>query len=167
MFFKFYISYIIQLRVHNILYFPLEHYCDDIIFVIHARAGYHFCHHWFHRAEDSCREFLQKKNCTHSITRVQHLWPEDYSRRKSFCEDFLRKVNRDPKFLSRVIFSDESLFTREGIFNSHNNWIKLLKRWESSTYPTQELSDSLEEERLGRNHRETNIESNLSLRQLK
>lgn len=53
-------------------------------------------------------------------TRVQYLLPEDYPRRKRFCENFLRKIDRDPRFLSRVIFSDESLFTREGIFNQHN-----------------------------------------------
>jgi len=53
-------------------------------------------------------------------TRVQHLRPEDYQARKTFCEYFLREADRDLRFPSRVIFSDESLFTREGIFNSHN-----------------------------------------------
>ncbi|KAL6416511.1 hypothetical protein ACFW04_011756 [Cataglyphis niger] len=37
-----------------------------------------------------------------------------------FCEDFLKKVDRNPRFSFRVIFSDESLFIRERIFNSHN-----------------------------------------------
>jgi hypothetical protein len=67
------------------------------------------------------RILAEEKLHAFHYTRVQHLRPEDYPRRKSFCEDFLRKVDRDPRFLSRVIFSDESLFTREGIFNSHNN----------------------------------------------
>lgn len=53
-------------------------------------------------------------------TRVQHLLPEDYHARRIFCENFLRKVQQDRRYASRVIFSDESLFTREGIFNSHN-----------------------------------------------
>lgn len=53
-------------------------------------------------------------------TRVQHLLPEDYHARRIFCENFLRKVQQDRRYSSRVIFSDESLFTREGIFNSHN-----------------------------------------------
>lgn len=53
-------------------------------------------------------------------TRVQHLQPDDYRARRTFCEYFLRETDRDPMFPSRVIFSDESLFTREGIFNSHN-----------------------------------------------
>lgn len=53
-------------------------------------------------------------------TRVQHLRPEDFPQRKIFCENFLRRAAQDPRFPSRVIFSDESLFTREGVFNSHN-----------------------------------------------
>jgi hypothetical protein len=51
---------------------------------------------------------------------VQDLREEDYPRRKLFCENFLRRVDEDPEFPFCVIFSDESLFTREGIFNSHN-----------------------------------------------
>jgi len=51
---------------------------------------------------------------------MQNLREKDYPRRKRFCENFLRKVDEDPEFPSRVIFSDESLFTREGIINSHN-----------------------------------------------
>lgn len=53
-------------------------------------------------------------------TSVQDLREEDYPLRRRFCENFLRRVNEDQDFPSRVIFSDESLFTREGIFNSHN-----------------------------------------------
>ncbi|KAL6419198.1 hypothetical protein ACFW04_011536 [Cataglyphis niger] len=37
-----------------------------------------------------------------------------------FCKNFLRNIDRDPRYSSRVIFSDESLFTQEGIFNMHN-----------------------------------------------
>ncbi|EZA49251.1 hypothetical protein X777_12491 [Ooceraea biroi] len=44
-------------------------------------------------------------------TRVQHLQPEDYPLRRRFCEDFIRRTEQDPTFPSRVIFSDESLFT--------------------------------------------------------
>ena len=65
------------------------------------------------------RPRLKKLHAYH-YTRVQHLREEDYRRRKRFCEYFLRRVNEDPEFPSRIIFSDESLFTREGIFNSHN-----------------------------------------------
>jgi len=66
------------------------------------------------------RILKEEKLHAYHYTCVQHLREEDYPRRKRFCEDFLRRVDEDPEFPSRVIFSDESLFTREGIFNSHN-----------------------------------------------
>jgi len=66
------------------------------------------------------RILKEEKLHDYHYTCVQHLREEDYPRRKRFCEDFLRRVDEDPEFPSRVIFSDESLFTREGIFNSHN-----------------------------------------------
>ncbi|XP_011687036.1 PREDICTED: uncharacterized protein LOC105449477 [Wasmannia auropunctata] len=66
------------------------------------------------------RILKEEKLHAYHYTRVQHLREEDYPQRRRFCEDFLRRVDEDPEFPSRVIFSDESLFTREGIFNSHN-----------------------------------------------
>ena len=62
----------------------------------------------------------EEKLHSYHYTRVQHLREEDYPRKKRFCENFLRRVNEDPEFPSRVMFSDESLFTQEGHFNSHN-----------------------------------------------
>jgi len=66
------------------------------------------------------RTLKEEKLHAFHYTRVQHLRAADYQARRTFCEDFLRQVDRDPRFSSRVIFSDESLFTQEGIFNSHN-----------------------------------------------
>lgn len=66
------------------------------------------------------RILKEEKLHAYHYTCVQHLREEDYPRRKRFCEDFLRRVDEDPEFPSRVIFSDESLFTREGVLNSHN-----------------------------------------------
>ena len=66
------------------------------------------------------RTLKEEKLHAFHYTRVQHLRAEDYQARRTFCENFLRQVDRDPRFSSRVIFSDESLFTQEGIFNSHN-----------------------------------------------
>jgi len=66
------------------------------------------------------REFYKKKKMhAYHYTRVQNLQEEDYPRRRKFCKNFLRKVDENPEFPYRVIFSDE-LFTREGIVNSHN-----------------------------------------------
>jgi len=42
---------------------------------------------------------------TYHYTRVQE---EDYPRRRRFCKNFLRKVDENPEFHSRVIFSDAS-----------------------------------------------------------
>jgi len=66
------------------------------------------------------RILQEEKLYAFHYTRVQHLRPEDYQARKTFCEYFLRETDRDLRFPSRVIFSNETLFTREGIFNSHN-----------------------------------------------
>jgi len=61
----------------------------------------------------------EKLHAFHCIL-VQRLREEDYLLRRRFCENFLRKVDRDSRFPSRVIFSDEPLFIREGILNFHN-----------------------------------------------
>ncbi|KAL6416653.1 hypothetical protein ACFW04_013271 [Cataglyphis niger] len=75
-----------------------------------------------HNLSSATIQRILKKENLHAFhyTRVQHLRREDYHGRRMFCKDFLRKVDRIPRFSSRVIFSDESLFTREGNFNSHN-----------------------------------------------
>jgi len=61
------------------------------------------------------RILKEKKLHAFHYTRVQHLQPEDYPQRKTFCKHFLREADQDSRFPSRVIFSDESLFTREGM----------------------------------------------------
>lgn len=66
------------------------------------------------------RILQEEKMHAYHYTCVQNLREEDYPRRRRFCENFLREVDEDPEFPSSVIFSDESLFTREGIVNSHN-----------------------------------------------
>lgn len=65
---------------------------------------------------------ILKENSMHPYhyTRVQQLKPEDYPVRRRFCEWLLNQNNGDPNFLSRVLFSDEAMFGREGCFNAHN-----------------------------------------------
>lgn len=53
-------------------------------------------------------------------TRVQHLLPEDYPIRREFCLWVINQNDADPNFLSRILFSDESQFCRQGCFNNHN-----------------------------------------------
>lgn len=52
--------------------------------------------------------------------KVQHLLPQDYPRRSTFCQWFLDQTANTPDFSSNILFTDEATFTRYGIFNSHN-----------------------------------------------
>jgi hypothetical protein len=53
-------------------------------------------------------------------TRVQHLEPEDDPARRNFCVWLLNKATEDENFISRILFSDESSFGRQGCFNPRN-----------------------------------------------
>jgi hypothetical protein len=53
-------------------------------------------------------------------TRVQHLEPEDYPARRNFCVWLLNKATEDENFISRILFSDESSFGRQGCFTHRN-----------------------------------------------
>ncbi|CAH0406910.1 unnamed protein product [Chilo suppressalis] len=55
-----------------------------------------------------------------SHKKVQDLISSDYGRRIQSCEGILRSNNDDPKFFDRILWTDESTFTRSGIFNIHN-----------------------------------------------
>lgn len=94
-------------------------------------------------------------------TRVQHLRAEDYRTRRTFCENFLRKVDQNPRFPSYVIFSDESLFTQEGISNPHNMHI-----WseENPSHTTEKFPNSLENQSVGWNNGNSNTWSSCSSR---
>jgi hypothetical protein len=63
-----------------------------------------------------------KENKLHPFqyTRVQHLEPEDYPVRRNVCVWLLNKAAEDENFISRVLFSDESSFGRQGCFNHRN-----------------------------------------------
>lgn len=54
------------------------------------------------------------------VQRVQLLQPEDPPRRVAFAQWFLNRSAADMHFASSVLFSDESIFSREGMFNTHN-----------------------------------------------
>lgn len=53
------------------------------------------------------------------LQRVQHLQPEDYDRRMQFC----RWINNNLCVVSRILFTDESTFTRDGINNTRNSHV--------------------------------------------
>lgn len=54
------------------------------------------------------------------FTPVQHLHEGDAERCLEFCRWIINQNERDNTFCARILFSDESLFTREGLFNTHN-----------------------------------------------
>jgi len=54
------------------------------------------------------------------FTAVQNLHPGDRELRMQFCREFLELHNQDANFLTNLLWTDKSLFTREGTFNQHN-----------------------------------------------
>nr|XP_022905995.1 uncharacterized protein LOC111417835 [Onthophagus taurus] len=51
---------------------------------------------------------------------VQELHPGDAEMRLEFCHELLRRHYADGEFLSKILWTDESMFTRAGCFNRHN-----------------------------------------------
>lgn len=54
------------------------------------------------------------------IQKVQELVTADYQKRLEFCEEMIRNNNENPDFFDSILWTDESNFTRNGIFNMHN-----------------------------------------------
>lgn len=54
------------------------------------------------------------------LQRVQFLTDDDYLHRLDFVRWMSQMITNNPQFLSLVLFTDEASFTREGIFNTHN-----------------------------------------------
>jgi len=53
-------------------------------------------------------------------TQVQHLLPNDYGARLRFCTWLINCENDRPDFARNILFTDESNFTRDGVYNSRN-----------------------------------------------
>lgn len=54
---------------------------------------------------------------------VQGLHPGDEERRMNFCRWVLHSVQQNRDFLNRILWTDESCFTRRGIVNFHNQHV--------------------------------------------
>lgn len=52
--------------------------------------------------------------------KVQGLVENDGLARLAYCQRVNQKLVEDPGFLNKILWTDESMFTREGIFNSRN-----------------------------------------------
>lgn len=66
------------------------------------------------------RILWKHKMHNYKFTKVQALHPEDAGNRVQFCEMILTHIQEDDFFLKKIIWTDESKFSREGIFNRHN-----------------------------------------------
>lgn len=52
---------------------------------------------------------------------LQAIEPNDPPQRVEFCEMVLVRTQEDPNYLNKIIWTDESKFTREGVFNRRNS----------------------------------------------
>lgn len=83
----------------------------------------------------SLREISQELQISHESTRKilkkhgyrsfkyqlhQHLYPDDGDRRVVFCDWLLQNHRINPNFINFILFSDESRFTNNGMFNKQN-----------------------------------------------
>ncbi|XP_050305414.1 uncharacterized protein LOC126742691 [Anthonomus grandis grandis] len=55
------------------------------------------------------------------LKKVQHLFPDDPPRRLHYCQWLNQRIWENPDFLRYVCSTDEKGFSREGMFNAHNN----------------------------------------------
>src|SRR5207253_9767988 len=68
--------------------------------------------------------------------RHQALEDRDYNVREAYCTWLLTAIDRDPNFLSRILWSDEAQFSRDGVVNTHNMhyWADENPRWLSKQH---------------------------------
>jgi hypothetical protein len=52
---------------------------------------------------------------------VQDLHEGDYELRAQYCNWLLNQNQQNPAFISKILWTDEATFTRDGVFNYHNN----------------------------------------------
>lgn len=65
---------------------------------------------------------ILRSNLLHAYhyTPVQDLHPGDTELRMQFCQELLALTYRHENFLINILWTDECMFTRDGIFNQHN-----------------------------------------------
>ena len=77
----------------------------------------------------SIQKILKRNNFfPYKIDIVQFLKDTDFQRRIQFCEWLLTKTQEDDNFLKTIIWSDESKFTKNGIFNRRNSHLWALEK---------------------------------------
>lgn len=72
-------------------------------------------------SRESARRILHKhKYRCFKYTLHQHLYENDFVRRLQYCNWFTTKCREDNRFPYKILFSDESRFTNNGMFNRNN-----------------------------------------------
>lgn len=67
------------------------------------------------------RALHRQRSHPYHFQRVQGLLPTDFAPRLQFATWLLEQRERDRSFSSHILFTDEAYFTRDGVFNMHNN----------------------------------------------
>lgn len=75
-----------------------------------------------HISHESIRKILKKHGyCSFKYQVHQHLYEADGNRRLDYCNWLIQNQHDNPNFVSLILFSDESRFTNNGMFNKQNN----------------------------------------------
>jgi hypothetical protein len=69
------------------------------------------------------RKLNEQRLHPYHVQNVQSLEPENFPRRLTFCQRLLQKNNEETQLMERLFTTDETIFTRNGIFNGHNTHI--------------------------------------------
>lgn len=70
-----------------------------------------------------CRILKRDSRHAYHLQYVQGLHPGDEERRVNFCRWVLNSIENNRDFLSNILWTDESCFTRRGIVNFHNQHV--------------------------------------------
>ena len=59
----------------------------------------------------------------YKLHKVHHILPTDFPLRMDFCQWYVQQTLSIPEFPTIVLWTDEAMFTRDGMFNSHNSHV--------------------------------------------
>lgn len=90
-------------------------------FHAHPQSSIPSAEHDLGISSSSIHRILQKNHMhPYSFQHMQAFRPGDDILRTEFCEFMTIKIQEDPQFLSRIFWTDEAKFSREGITNRRN-----------------------------------------------
>lgn len=91
-------------------------------FEVHPKASIRNVARLYHLSFGSIQKILRKNNYhPYKFTPVQALMPGDEGRRVTFCAWLAEEFTNNPGFLHSIIWTDETNFSNNGMFNRKNN----------------------------------------------